>query len=417
MRKIILFFLISSIAIAQPLTLDECYKLAYNHSPLTKNGLNYKLIKDKKILNADAGYYPDFNISAQAKYQSDVLQLPIKLPTISIPEIPKENYQVVLNINQVVWDGYAISSQREIAEKQFDLDNSNIEIELYKLRERINLAYFGIISLNSRMNLMVVTISDLNEKLKDLDSKIKNGIAMQSNADFLKSERIKLEATIFEISSNINSFRTMLSKLIGKEITAAQEIVLEDYPSVPEYNISNRKEFNAFKSSKDMINSSKNLIDAKYSPKVFAFAQAGYGKPGLNMFDPDFAPFWIVGLKASWNPWSWGNQDREKEIIDVQGELVKIQEENFKQNMEILSINDKNEIEKANNNLIMDDQIILLKRAILKTSEAKFDGGVMSAVDYFNDLTALRQAEMNKEIHKIDLVKYINSYKTTLGVK
>lgn len=416
MRTIILLFLFSFMAYSQDFTLEECYKLAYDNSPLLKSSNFYNNSKFKKLLNADAGYYPEFNISAQAKYQSDVLELPIKIPTMTIPEIPKDNYQIVLNVNQVIWDGFAISSQKDLIIKQSDLENSNLEIELYKLKERVNLAYFGILSLNKKLNLLNLTIMDLESKLSDLDAKIKSGIALNSNYDYLKSEKIKLESSIFEVNNNINSFKLMLKNLTGKDIYEIKDINIENI-SIPDYNISERLEFKSFNNSKDILNANKNLIDAKYMPKFFAFAQAGYAKPGLNMFDPDFAPYYIVGIKASWNPWSWGSQEREKELLEIQQEMIKIQEENFKKNLEYLVINEKNEIDKAKNNIKMDDEIIILKKNILLVSNAKFDGGIITAVEYFNDLTALRTAEMNKEVHKIDLAKYINSYKTTLGVK
>jgi outer membrane protein TolC len=417
MKKLLIFLLFTSSIIAETLTLEDCYKLAYSSSPLVMSNKYYSKMKSIKSESASSAYYPDFNISAQAKYQSDVLQLPIKLPTLTIPEIPKDNYQILLNVNQLIYDGSAVNSQKNLFEKQFDVDNSNVEIELYKLRERINGVFFGALQLQERIKILNNTKDDLDEKIRDLTSKIDNGVALQSNKDYLLSEKIKIESNIFELQNNIKSFVLMLSKLINQNLSNDVKLSYNDENKIPELNFSDRKEFKAFNSTKELLKANKDVVDSKYLPKVSAFLQAGYGKPGLNMFDPDFQPFYIAGLRASWSPWSWGNQDREKELLDVQSEMVKIQEDNFKLNIEILSLQDKNEIEKTINYLKSDDQIIELKKTVLKVSESKFNNGIITGMEYFNDLTSLKQAELNKALHKIDLVKYINSYKTTLGEK
>ncbi len=36
-------------------------------------------------------------------------------------------------------------------------------------------------------------------------------------------------------------------------------------------------------------------------PKLGAFAQGGYGKPGLNMFDNEFSPYFLGGIRLIWN--------------------------------------------------------------------------------------------------------------------
>jgi hypothetical protein len=44
-------------------------------------------------------------------------------------------------------------------------------------------------------------------------------------------------------------------------------------------------------------------------PRVFAFAQAGYGRPGLNMMSNEFEPYAIVGAKLVWTPWEWNKSN------------------------------------------------------------------------------------------------------------
>ena len=52
---------------------------------------------------------------------------------------------------------------------------------------------------------------------------------------------------------------------------------------------------------KAFIGRQSDLEDAVARPKISAFAQAGYGRPGLNFLDNGFEPFLQVGVRGQWN--------------------------------------------------------------------------------------------------------------------
>lgn len=51
------------------------------------------------------GYLPQFALSAKASYQSDVTEIPVKLPGVDLKGLSKDQYQVMLELQQKIWDG------------------------------------------------------------------------------------------------------------------------------------------------------------------------------------------------------------------------------------------------------------------------------------------------------------------------
>ena len=76
---------------------------------------------------------------------------------------------------------------------------------------------------------------------------------------------------------------------------------------------------------------------------------------------------------------------------------------------------DEYDINKYSELIKMDDEIVILRREIVKTTSSKLDAGVITSTDYLTELYAKQQAELNLKSHKIELIKAKIQYKTTLG--
>ncbi len=73
-----------------PLSIEECYKLSRQHYPLLKQADVIMKSREYAIDNILKTWYPQINFNGQASYQSDVTQIPLKLPNIYI-EIPSRD--------------------------------------------------------------------------------------------------------------------------------------------------------------------------------------------------------------------------------------------------------------------------------------------------------------------------------------
>ena len=51
--------------------------------------------KEYNLENAAKGYLPQLALSAKASYQSEVTEIPVKLPGVDLKGLPKDQYQVI----------------------------------------------------------------------------------------------------------------------------------------------------------------------------------------------------------------------------------------------------------------------------------------------------------------------------------
>lgn len=419
MRLVIfLLILIQSLVFAEDLTLESCYKLARENYPTLKQLKTYEEISSLKQSNLSAGYYPDLQLIGQAQYQSDVTKIQLNIPNIKIPTMPepaKDQYKIGLNINQSIWDGGMISSQKDFDIVQTELNKQNVEIDLYSLKQKINELFFGAIILQNRLQILNDSKKDLVERFNQIKIKAESGAVLESNANVLEAEIYKIDQNARELQTNRKSMLDVLGIMTGKLFEESTVLVLPE--KAPKTNFANRPETRAFGLSRDNLEKSKDLIDSKYNPKFSAFLQAMYGRPGFNLFDNDFQAFYLAGIRASWNFWNWNTSSREKQIIEANKTIVNSQEAAFNRNILIASRKYLNEIERLNEIILADDKIIELREKVVKVSSNQMENGAITASEYLTEFTQLLIAKQNKVIHRIELQQNIVNNLTLLGIE
>lgn len=402
------------------LTLQECYYLAERSSHLLFNIENREKITELKIDNLKSEYFPQLSFIGKLQYQSEVTKIGIDIPIpnfdIKMPEMPKDQYQLAINAQQLLWDGGMVSalSNLELAIK--DVDIKQTEIELYRLKEMVNNTYFSILILNEKIKILNILEQTLSEKLKTVTSAVNAGILLQSNADIIKAEILSVKQSMIETMSAKRTSLEMLSKLIEIDI---DENTLFEIPVITinsKISTKNRLEYSSFNLQREAINKSKDISEAKYMPKIFAFAQGLYAKPGLNMFAEAFQPGFVIGIQFSWNFWNWGKLSRENEIIEVQQNILIANEDNFSKQLNIAEKTYINNIEKLQEMIKHDLQIIELRSKIAEESSKQLDAGAITSTDYITELNKQKQSELLLAVRQIELQKLKVDYATFAGI-
>jgi outer membrane protein TolC len=145
------------------------------------------------------------------------------------------------------------------------------------------------------------------------------------------------------------------------------------------------------------------LQNKRYIPHIYAFGQAGYSYPGLNMFEGKPAGYYIVGAKLSWQIFDFNQAKKEKQLIELQKERIDINEQDFDRNLSISIENEQQQMENLHLLIASDDEIIKTKTEISKASASALDNGTITTADYLNDLNAEIKARFDYEKHKIML--------------
>lgn len=391
--------------------LDICQARAKENFPMV---VQYGLIESSKefrIENANKNYLPQISLSAKASYQSEVTEIPISMPGITINTLSKDQYSAVVQLDQIIWDGGMTSSQKEGIKAQTALEKSKLDVDVYALRERVNQLFFGIILLNEQLRQTDILKSDLNRSFNQVSAYMNNGLANQSDIDAIKVEQINTLQRETELLANKEAFISMLSAMIGEEIKTDATF---ERPSDLTYSAENiRPELVLFDAQRSFYDSQASLISAKNRMKVGAYIQAGYGKPGLNMLKDDFSPFYMAGLKVAWNFGGLNTKKNELKLIDINKKMADNQKDMFLYNSNLKSTQQTVAINKIRTLMERDDELISLRENIKRAAEIKLENGTISVSELIREINLLDIARTNRARHDIELMMAIYDLKNT----
>src|SRR5688572_5267031 len=133
------------------LTLQHAYHLARQHYPMIKQKDLVRQTAALNIENISKGYLPQLNISGQATYQSEVTSVPVKLPGIDIEAPAKDQYKIQAELSQLIYDGGATAAQKNVQSVNALVEEQRAEVDLYKVKERINQLYLGVLLLDEQL--------------------------------------------------------------------------------------------------------------------------------------------------------------------------------------------------------------------------------------------------------------------------
>lgn len=397
--KYIFLLFIGLINAQETITLEQCYQWSRENYPLIKKQELIKKAEQYTTENALKGWLPQVNITAQATYQNDVTQFPVKLPNVNVEPLSKDQYKVYADVSQTIYDGGNIRNQKNLAKIQSEVQTIQTEVELDKLKERINQLYFGILQTNKQWTQLQFTKLDIKEGIKKAEAQLKNGVIFRSNLDVLKAEFVKIEQKEIELQAIKQNFVQMLSYFIKKNIDENTQLETPEKILLTKNN--NRSELKLFDAQKKLLETQRKIINTKNTPKLGAFFQGGYGKPGFNMLKNEFDLFYIGGIRLNIPISGFYTQKNDLALLENQSQDIEIQRENFLFNQNFIEIQQRNDLEKIQNLIDKDNQLIELRKNIKTASLAQLENGVLNTNDYLREVTAEEQAILTKITHEI----------------
>ena len=403
--RILTFLAFPSLLSAQVLSvsLEECRTSAKENWPTFKK-MAYQQ-ENRELVNKtlNKNYLPKLTLSGSATYQSEVVEFPV-VPGMSdlFPTFPNDNYRADLQLTQVIYDGGGTSSVKDFQQATNTLEESKIEIENYNFMEQINKLYLNILLLEQNEVILLTAKSEIEENIKILQSAYDNGMILVSELNKVKAEQINIEKQIQNTATSKLNLVQSLALLSSLDISPETSFKT---PGETAGTMTTLPQLKAFQAQEDLNSASVETQFRNKFPKLFLFANGGFGRPGYNFMNTDLHAYGMVGIKFSWDVIDWGTYGTQKEKSEVKQKLIEANKEAFvKQNsLEIQKAN--NNIANLENQITMDQEIIKIKEDIKNSSWSKFQNGTITSNEYLKDFNDLKKSQQSLEINKIQLIQ------------
>ena len=419
MKKVLFLLMLPLTMQAQ--TLQECQEAAEHNYPLIRQ---YDLIGKTTQLtveNIGKGWLPQVSASAQATLQSDVASWPEQMQSVyqqmglNMKGLKKDQYRIGIDVNQTVYDGGVIRSQKEIAQRQGAIEEAQTEVTMYQVRSRVNEMYFALLLLDEQITLNADLQELLSSSEKKLESMFKHGTAAESDYLSVKAERLNVVQQATNLQAQRRTLAMMLSTFCGIEVQQVQKPV--QYSAMSSKQSMQRPELKVIEAQLRLADAQEKSLDAALMPKVGVFAQGFYGYPGYNMFEDMMRHRWslngMVGARLSWNIGALYTRKNDKAKIQLQREMAATSRDVFLFNNNLEQMQQNENMERYRRLMADDDEIIALRSSVRKAAESKLAHGIIDVNDLLKEINAENSAQVQKSIHEIEMLKEMYNMKIT----
>ncbi|MDE6560742.1 MAG: TolC family protein [Muribaculaceae bacterium] len=424
-KKIIFIILgvVWSLNIRAQVTIEECLAKAEANYPVISKYRLLEATRDIDLAEINNSWLPRIGAYGQATGQNVVPTFPKSLAGVldqmgqTVEGLGKIQYKIGVDVSQNIWDGGVSSARRELARAQEEVSRSALDVEMYAVRQRVESVFFALLLTEEQIEQSEITRRLLQKNLEQLRSKVRNGVAMQSDADMVEAQVLTVSQGISQAKSAADGYRKALEIFTGESLQG--KTLSRPSAEVPLDDESRRPELKLFENKLNANAVSNRLSDTSLMPKVGMFAQAYYGYPGFDYFksmmNRNLSFNILAGVKVSWNIDSFYSRKNNSRRTSVNALDINADKDLFLFNTSIQSASQREAISGLREVMKDDARIIELRGKVRQAAESQLANGVIDATALLTKISDENMAQLNGRLHEIQFIKEIYNLKYTLN--
>lgn len=389
---LLLLFCASSLAVAEPLTLDEAERLALQHSPAF--AASKKQVEAMASVPSQVGSLPDPKISMGA----------LNLPVDSMSLTKADMTQIQIGISQEIPFPGKLSLKKQIAEELAKASASNTEGFRLLLIRNVRIYWWNIVYLDKALSIIKDNQTLLRNLVQVSGAKYSTGKGLQQDvllAQLELSQLLDRELALkAERSQNVSAINALMGRLVTTPIEIPNELpsLVKELPSaerLSQFAHDNHPMIIGLKRKESAAEYGVSLAEKDYYPDFSLGAAYGFRQgvsPATGMRRSDLAS---VMLTMSLPIYTDSKQD--KGLEQRKAEKAKVQ---YELQDALLMID--SEIDALLSNLKSTrDQLLLFETGIIpqarQTTASMLAGYQVNKVDFLN-LVRAQLLEFNNDI-------------------
>ena len=395
-------------------TIGQCLEMAKANYPQVRQLGLIEEASRYDIASISKSWLPQFSVSGKATYQSDVVEMPFDIPGFTF-DLPHDQYSLVGEISQTIWDGGASGSQKKVTESGADVQKGQVEVSLYALNERVEKIYLGVLLLDGQIEQNSILEKSLERNARQVQACMDNGTAYKSDMEMIQVNMLNCEQQREELLKDRAAYVAMLEKLTGAELEGKEFTVPDENAEMMMPDEVARPELRLYEAQLVQQEALARQLNSKISPKFSLSLQGGVGRPGLNILKNTFQPYWTAGIRMSWDIGALYTRRDEKRKIDAQTRKIESDKETFLFNTSLDATQMRSAVDKAKALLEKDRKIIALRESIRSSGEEQYRNGVITMTDLMSRIDDEYNAKVAESVHRIQLLMAIYDLKNCMG--
>ncbi len=397
------------------LRLADLQELAIEQDPRAIQPEILESIRMLRIQALRATRLPQFGVSGQATYQTDVPSLPVSSSTGPAGP-PKEQFRVQAETDWAFYDGGRTRAKIAVEDARHKEQLAGVRASLYNTKQATLDAFFSSLLLQTRASMLSGAQADLEARLSFLRRQANEGAALSTDADILEAELISVRQQAIKADSDRRAAVAILSALTGKSI--AEDVVL----ALPQSRMApaalgavagldpdllamiQRPEVDRMQLQADRLHAESRATRKETRPQASLFVQAGVGQPNpYNFLTDEIQEYAILGLKLRWTLFDSGRSRRTSSALRQQASIVESEATAINQQIVRSLASDLADLSRLDNAIADDSLAVTLRENVVQVARLQLENGVSVSsayTDKLNDLTTARLTLAQRKIEQ-----------------
>jgi outer membrane protein len=285
-------------------TIEQAVAVAQEHNPEI-------LIARKKVLAARGGF-----IEARSGFLPSLTSSGLydKRQTQSETNLRQEDYNATLKLEQNLYTGGEITSQRAIAQLNIDKANYDLQEIVSRVTMDVRIAFNELLLNRAKVGVREGSVKVLEEELKNQQEQLSAGIVSKLNVERAEVALANEQPELFNAQTELKNSYLRLAELFGEDVHPGAQAPpfeisgeLQYRPDHPDLNDClaradvNRPVIKARQKDIEIEDRQYVLDRSAMRPHIRAFS----GYEVYSERDPDVGPEFnyggVVGINATWN--------------------------------------------------------------------------------------------------------------------
>jgi outer membrane protein TolC len=397
-----LLLCLNCLSAQEELTLELCLDHVRSAHPNTQQLSVVDAIRNEQLKINHLAYLPQLNLNGMASWQSDVTHVESNFPGVDIPSPDQDQYTLTADLVQPIYNGGRTKARSTVVNKEVAVSVMQQHLDIQSVEETATILYYQVILQHQLAQVQTVLIDQLTQVITRLEQNYHAGTVGKDDlleAQINQREAVQNQGEALKLTSVAKASLAVLMQIDTSAFRVEADPAL--VTRTPSASFNNRVEVRLIDARIDLLHAQDKLNRSQYHPKLSAFATVGYGKPGLNFLNDAFDTYTLFGasLHIPITQIYSGKASRERQVFILQHESLILTKHSLERELRIRELQYTAEIDKLNNWLIEDEEIITMRREIVRISSARLDGGTITTSDYLDHLTDLTLAEQKKVTH------------------
>ena len=294
------------------ITLEEIFKTAEAHSAQLRPSFTAQTESEHEMRVARAGRLPDVNASLYVSYIGDGFTTKRDFSDWQKAPIPHLGDGVVLNVNQPIYTGGAVTNSIGLAKLKSTAARYATDLQRDNIRFRLAGFYLDIYKYTNLRGVMESNIAAAAKVLKEMQARHEQGTVLQNDITRYELLLSNLELQLVRINNTLDILNTHLVTTAGMPegtlVVPDSTILTRSLPKEgaewwQQEAVGNSPMLSLARSSVDISRKAESLVRSERLPKIGIQASWTIDGPILVEVPPinRNLSYWYIGIGASYN--------------------------------------------------------------------------------------------------------------------